>query len=501
MRAVNIMNFVRAHEPRIKDFDKVLFETTVKEIDLVKKYGFENTFLLQYDAIISKEYNYTELFNREKDDKMELGLWLEIVQPLCEKVGLPWRSENGWSWDWHIVPGFSMAYTPNERQMLIDEAMRAFKESFGFYPRTVGSWLIDTHTANYLSQHYEIDALCICRDQVNTDAYTLVGGYFNTPYFSSKNNIFTPAQSKEMQNNIPIIRLLTSDPIHTYDTVRFLPDDYEVEQFGCYTLEPVWKSGRDKDVVNWYYKTHFQNENLGFSYAHIGQENSFGHEEIMVHLTQQLDLLKEQKNVSIMKMCDMGVCFKEKYKETPATVVYADNDWCVGDDIQSLCYDSKRYSANLFRFKDRIFIRFLYLFDENVKEHYLDVACETWDAVYENLPIIDTIVWDKDNKDTCGMTLDTEALKFEVEKISESVVQASWKNKKVVFGEDCIEIFGCDASVNVGAPKADIKVCGNNVNYCYNGAEYSVNVTCGSVEKSDVGYNVLSDGGKIVIKL
>ena len=31
-----------------------------------------------------------------------------------------------------------MAYSPAQRELLIDEAMRKFKEVFGYYPKTVG---------------------------------------------------------------------------------------------------------------------------------------------------------------------------------------------------------------------------------------------------------------------------------------------------------------------------------------------------------------------------
>ncbi len=498
MRAVNIMNFVRAHEPREEGFDEVLLKTTELEIKLVKEFGVDNTFLLQYDAVINN--NYIELFRREQDEKMELGLWLEIVQPLCEAVGLPWRSERGYAWDWHVVPGFSMAYTEREREMLIDEAMRTFKKVYGFYPRTVGSWLIDTHTANYLAENYEIDALCICRDQVNTDAYTLVGGYFNNMYYPSKNNIFTPAQTEDVQIDIPVIRLLTADPIHTYDMERFMSEENRGPQNGCFTFEPVWKSGKEKHIVDWYYKTYFKNENLGFSYMHIGQENSFGYSQFIDSLRKQIECLMKEDGVSILKMRDTGKYIKANYEKTPTTVVYADDDWCDGDKIQSLYYNTGRYVANLFRYENRIFIRSLYLFDEKCPEHYLDKPCETWDAIYENLPVIDTIIWDRENAIDCGMTLDTDGVPFEVEKLSETEVKASWQDKSVIFREYGMEISGCDAKVNLGKPKATVSIGKNNVFYNYNTFDYSISIPSGNVQKTQHGYDICRENGKINIK-
>lgn len=173
---------------------------------MVNEYGLPNTFLLQYDALCDQDF--VDLFKEEATKHTELGLWYEIVAPLAEACGIPFRSEKGWKWDWHIIPGFSMAYTPVQREALIDEAMDKFKKTFGYYPKTVASWLIDTHTLNYLAEHYDIKAMAICRDQANTDAYTLLGGYFNQAYYPSKNNIFTPAQTQQMQCSIPVFRLL-----------------------------------------------------------------------------------------------------------------------------------------------------------------------------------------------------------------------------------------------------------------------------------------------------
>ena len=96
--------------------------------------------------------------------------------------------------------------------MLIDEAMRKFKEVFDYYPKTVACWMIDTHTINYLTDHYDVSTLAICRDQVNFDAYTLIGGYFNQAYYPSRSNMFTPAQSDECRVNVPMFRLLGPAP-------------------------------------------------------------------------------------------------------------------------------------------------------------------------------------------------------------------------------------------------------------------------------------------------
>ena len=119
---VNIINFVRQCEPRSED-DSYLFNTTKEELELCRQYGFPSTLLLQYDALIDERYiqlikNYTE--------NTEIGLWLEVVKPLTEAVGINWQGR--YPWDWHNDVGFLVGYTKEERILLIDESFKKFKE-------------------------------------------------------------------------------------------------------------------------------------------------------------------------------------------------------------------------------------------------------------------------------------------------------------------------------------------------------------------------------------
>ncbi|MBR6727930.1 MAG: hypothetical protein IKM08_07025, partial [Clostridia bacterium] len=303
MKIVNVMNFVRRIDERIEDSTAKLLAMTRDQLQLVNEYGVENTFLLQYDAVCDE--NFVALFKEKATEKTELGLWYEIVEPLTTACGIPYRSERGWKWDWHIIPGYSMAYTPAQRELLIDEAMHKFKEIFGYYPKTVAGWVIDTHTLNYLAANYAISATAICRDQANTDAYTLLGGYFNQAYYPSKNNIFTPAQSKEMQVNVPVFRLLGPCPIHNYDNNKYSSDEVKAlgRKSACFTLEPAWYMGSTPDISKWMFDSYYGAESLGFAYAQVGQENSFlkYRDQVLEGTRTQIEQLLVRGDVTFMK--------------------------------------------------------------------------------------------------------------------------------------------------------------------------------------------------------
>ena len=97
MKIINIMNFVRYIDERKENSIAPMYETTRGELALVNELGLENTFLLQYDAICDE--NYQRLFKEEATERTELGLWYEIVRPLCDACGIPFDSKLGWSWD------------------------------------------------------------------------------------------------------------------------------------------------------------------------------------------------------------------------------------------------------------------------------------------------------------------------------------------------------------------------------------------------------------------
>lgn len=94
MKIVNVMNFARQFDPRFDNSESFIFEATKRELDIVNGYEIDNTFLLQYDAVIDS--SYINLFKNHSTGHTEIGLWYEIVQPLCENSGIGWRGEYAW---------------------------------------------------------------------------------------------------------------------------------------------------------------------------------------------------------------------------------------------------------------------------------------------------------------------------------------------------------------------------------------------------------------------
>ena len=307
-RIVNIINFVRDIEPRpvgISADD--LYEATFQEAELLRQHNLPGTFLLQYDAVIDPRYQ--QLMKEGLSEGSEIGAWWEITQPHVEAAGIEWRGI--YPWDWHADVGFASGYTPEEREKLVDAYMAKFKEVFGYYPASVGSWFIDAHTLAYMADRYGIVASCNCRDQIGTDGYTLWGGYWNQAYYPSRLNAYMPAQNAEGQIPVPVFRMLGSDPINQYDSGLG-----EAVQ-GVETLEPVYTAGGGcPRWVDTHFRTITDGPCLAFQYTQVGQENSFAWPRIGPGLEYQVhavDSLVRAGKATVQTLAESGRWFKEHF--------------------------------------------------------------------------------------------------------------------------------------------------------------------------------------------
>lgn len=380
---LNIINFIRGCEPRC---EMDLKEPVKRQIELLERYGFKGTFLLQYDALIDEEFLC--LMKSEENKSNEIGVWLEIVEPMCKAAGITWRGR--FPWDWHADVGFSVGYTLEERERLVDALFEKFKELFGYYPRVMGSWIIDAHTLSYAQDKYGLDASCNCKDQWGTDGYTLWGAYYNGGYYPSRKNVFAPAQSREDSIGVPVFRMLGSDPVYQYDSGLDINTEAAAWQ-GVITLEPVYSEGGGSERwVDWLLEQIYNGKCLSHAYAQAGQENSFGWEAMKNGLELQFERFAalREKGVSIETLGESGRWYSESFEITPASSIVCDCD-SRGTGKKSLWYSCSGYRANLFYDESGLRIRDFVVFDSEYTERYLYDTCKSSVLQYDNLSVID----------------------------------------------------------------------------------------------------------------
>jgi len=386
-KIVNIVNFIRLLEPRDPAItEDVLYQTVVKQVEIMKKYNLGGTFLLQYDALMDARYQ--KLLKSLPRNSFEIGAWWEIPQPLVERAGMKWRGR--YPWDWRANIGFSTGYTPKEREKLADVYMHDFKKIFGYYPKSVASWFIDAHTLNYLYQKYHIVASANCKDQYGTDGYTFWGGYWNQAYYPSKINSYMPAQNAVNQIPVPIFRMLGSDPVRQYD------NGLGTTRQGVVTLEPVYKfGGGDSTWVNWYFKQFVDGESAGFAYTQAGQENSFTWDAMAKGFEIQMPLIAKLRNehkVKVETLAASGKWFKDHYKVTPATSVTINKD-IEGSDRKTVWFNSRFYRVNLLWENGTLRVRDIHLFNEKLPSVYETKKATSNECSFFTLPVVDGYLW------------------------------------------------------------------------------------------------------------
>ena len=139
---VNIYNFIRMSHVEPSVFIPDDFETVRNQITLVRQYGLPATYALKYDALLDSRYQ--ELIRTYTAETDEISAWWEISEPLCRKAGVPFRGVQSEEFDERVNSAYSIGYAPEERRRLVDAYMADFREIYGFYPRTIGSWVLDT---------------------------------------------------------------------------------------------------------------------------------------------------------------------------------------------------------------------------------------------------------------------------------------------------------------------------------------------------------------------
>ncbi len=497
---VNIINFIRTHDPR--DPQRDLVKPVEMQLKLLKEYGFKGTFLLQYDALISPIYQ-----SLLKGCEHEIGAWFEIVQPLVEKVGLPWRGREGYSWDWFAHVGMLIGYMPKERELLIDGYMSEFKNVFGYYPASVGCWVWDAHSLKYLQEKYGVKAACICKEQYGTDGYTLWGGYYNGGYYPSENNALAPARNGEKQISLPVFRMLGIDPVYQYDYGMDILNGSTTWQ-GVITLEPACRparGGANPAWVDWYLKENFNGKQLAYAYTQIGQENSMGWglmEKGLLYQFSRLAQVQKEYRLEILTLQETGEWFLGEFSNTPSTSFFCDNDY-LEKEKRSCWYNSSYYRTNIFFENEEFWIRDLYVFLPENTEKYLKDRCEVKDCFYYTLPLVDGNRWTGRNIRAGLYFIDKtkgEKVKYTnvqyMENANEvilSVTTETFRGIKITCGESFINIaveknyeqlllqlYYDDKKIDV----EKTEIAGNYVKYCYNQVEYAVQLQGGCFENN-----------------
>ena len=386
---INIYNFIRMSHTEPSRFIWDDFETLRQELLTVKQFGFPGTYALKYDALM--EPRYQALLREWLDEGDELSAWWEITRELCDRSGVRFRdSSSAECYDDRVNSAYSIGYTPAERALLVDGYMADFYTVFGFYPKSIGSWVLDSVTMAYAAEKYGVEAFATCRDQIGVDGFTLWGGYPNGAYYPSRRNENIPAQHEQHQIHAPVFRLLGPDPIYNFEA--------EVREGlqGVYTLEPSWLTGRDPKWIRWFFRCLTEEDAVGLGYAQVGQENNFLWENIRPGLAPQLEELKRlsaEGKLRVETLADTARWFRKTYRVSPPMSFQAGTDWA--GELSCQWYACTHYRMGLLGEGGHLRIRDLFVYDEKYPSRYLEGPMKGTKSNFDALPVLYPQLWQK----------------------------------------------------------------------------------------------------------
>jgi len=311
-----------------------------------------------------------------------------------------------------------------------------------------------------------------------------------------------PDQTHEGQIDVPVFRMLGSDPIYQYE------DGLEGSWQQVFTMEPAsGNTGNNPQWIRNFLNTLVDEPCLEFNYVQVGQENSFTWGRIGEALKMQFDVIDSLRTLGKLRietLAESGEWFSRKYDRTPATAFTMLNDY-KNSGKKTVWYESRYYRANLMWEDDAFRFRDIHIFDEKKASPYIDKAASGTKLVYHTLPVMDGFWWSR-IEDKAGIYVileNGERAVFSDPKIKEErrehngeiidEMTISCRDQKggrytIVLDEDSIEIDGPKSSkwyLQFYAAFADkspfTRISGDRVSAEFEGFSYSFEVSDGFV--------------------
>lgn len=166
---------------------------------------------------------YAALFNKEaveiaKHDHETYGdeIALSLLGLPCEEFREKYKTKDFCIWM------FSM----EDKKRIVDDVFVKFRDTFGFYPESTGSYYMDADLTNYIKETYPSVkcAVATCWEEgpkayhtCNNSWYTLFDGGPWAPWIPSKQNTHAPAADESEDSGIVAIPHLSRDLLACYD--------------------------------------------------------------------------------------------------------------------------------------------------------------------------------------------------------------------------------------------------------------------------------------------
>ena len=324
------------------------------EYSVIQRYSLSATWLLTYDAI---DHQGISSLIKRMEKTQEVGIFLEVSPRLAEEAGVTYHDTGFWH---HATSVFLSGYTQEERKLLIDTVFGKFKERFGYYPTSVGSWWTDGFSLAYLKDKYQIIGNLGVSDQFSTDGYQLWGQPWSIPFYPSKNHPGIPAPSKEEKLDLVTIQWAPRDPLRGYESSLYSTQDYRTA--------PNLPTEYFEKLVR-LYAGKGDNE---FGQVTVGLEGDFTPEAYEGEFAEQMGIVSklQKEGFEVTNMKDFSEWYREKFPDLFLPHVTKTKD-LLGENKEVLWYQSVRYRIGYVKKEDSIKIFDLRVYGKGTTDPYL----------------------------------------------------------------------------------------------------------------------------------
>lgn len=318
---------------RVSTYTKDPVKSIASEYFEISKRNLPASWLFTYDVLENQE---VADFAKQMDRQQDLGIFLEVTPNFAKKAGVIYNKTDSWHRSNSV---FLSGYAQEDRKKLINAVFEKFKSNFGYYPKSVGAWWVDSFSLNYMKEKYGITSTLGCADQFYTDGYSLWGQYWSTPFYPSQNHSGIPARNIETKLDLVSFQWAARDPFNGYSGegassystqdyyTRNLPDEYYEKLIKLYALK---------------------NKNQ-FGQITLGLEGDFPEETYSGLYAKQLDTIKRisnRENINITNMKDFSEWYRQTFKDlSPSHVIETDD--LLGQQVKSIWYQSPAYRIGL----------------------------------------------------------------------------------------------------------------------------------------------------------
>lgn len=334
---VTVVNPVRGNEFWDSTSQKPV-DGVIEEMAVARQFNVPITWLIRFDALTDRDLVNIIKSSPAGDEK---GLFLEVTPSWSNQAGVKYQQTGSWHSAGSV---FLTGYSITDREKLIDTIFESFKTNFGFYPKSVGSWYIDSYSLEYMQRKYGISGALIVADQYTTDNYQIWGQYWGAPFYPAKNNTLIPAQNTDEKLSLVITQWAARDPVNGYgdgvseSTYSVQANDY----LDYHSLDNNYFS----KLVDIFTIQPFNQINQ----LTVGLENSYSWKKYGTEYKKQIETLAQKRQTgqfSIVTMNNFSTLYQKKFPDiSPGSVILAKDP--LGSDKQTVWFMNPYYRAGWF---------------------------------------------------------------------------------------------------------------------------------------------------------